>query len=377
MLVAIEVEMTLGLAQNTFGFLPDLGPYQLGLGTLFATTSPTTLASGQNLKAGVYTYVTGTDILGDVIADIISAVLNKAGGVFNTILKNFGVSVSAIVKALAPTSAIEKNEYGFMVNADEMTLLAAAIVGHINALIPGGSRVSIQCTFRYKGEKFSCKMDLGGITQLFIGLIQGATQVIKGAKEFFDETGKTIAFAEKQLGGFTDEALQTTANNINKGVTVVSGYANEAAAWAKKRKCGYQLVNDAKTCGTEVVTDTASCGSDYVTDAAKCGQQAITDAVKCGMDSVTSAAKCGTKTIESAAQCGMDTIKDGARSEYDMVKNCVASFGTNCKTAKSCQVPASCKIPLTCNVPKTCNIPKSCDWPRTCTVAKTCAIDNC
>ena len=51
MLVAIEAGMTLALAGQTQGLLPDLGPYQLGLGTLYATTSPITLVSGHRTNS--------------------------------------------------------------------------------------------------------------------------------------------------------------------------------------------------------------------------------------------------------------------------------------------------------------------------------------
>ena len=382
MLVAIEAGMTLALAGQTYGLLPDLGPYQLGLGTLYATTSPTTLESGQNLKTGVYAYVAANNILPLLMSDIATTVINKVGGLLNTILKEFGISISQILKNLTPKASSGSNEFGFMVNTEEIGLLVQTSVSAITTIIPSNSKVKVQCTFKYKNAKFSCKLELGAISKFFTGLISGATWVIKEAAEFFDETGKAIAFVEQQLGEFTDKALQTTANNIHSGALVVAGYSTEAAAWAEEAvyHCGKKTVTDAAKCGASTVTDAAICGTDYITDAGKCGTSVVTDAAKCGTSWVTSGSQCGYETVTDAAKCGTQTITDGAKCGYDTVKECVKNIlkgKFKCSTkskAKSCKVPKSCQIEASCSVPNTCSIPKSCNWPKTCDIANTCDI---
>lgn len=359
-LAAVEAEVTLALAGYTFGLLPDLGPYQLGLGSLYATMSPATLVSGQTLKTGVYTYVTANNVLPAIIGDIASIVLPKVGGIVNTILKDYGISVKDIIEGLNPKGEIEKNEFGFMVNTDEIGLRVQTKtkinLKNINPLympnFEGEIKINIQCTFRYKSASFSCMTELGSLTKFFTGLLSDAIWVIKEAKEFFDNTGKAIAFVEKQLEGFTDKALQTTASNIQKGITKVPGYTNEAADWANKAvyQCGFTTGADAAKCGVDTVTDAAKCGTSLVTSGAKCGYQTVTDAGKCGTDSITDGAKCG----------------------FDSVKECVKNIlkgKLKCSTKqkpKSCKVPKSCKIEASCNVPKTCNIAKTCNIPLSC-----------
>ena len=376
MLVALETEITLALAGQTQGLLPDLGPYQLGLGTLYATTYPATLASGQNLKAGVYIYVRANNILPALISDIVSPVLNKVSGILNLILKEFGLSVSNIIGRLTPFGKSEKNEFGFMVNTQEISLLVQTTVGALTTVIPSSSTISLQCTFKYNGPKFSCKLNLGSISKLFTGFINGAIWVIKEAQELFDETGRVIAFVDKQLAAFTDDAVKTTATNIKNGLIVVGGYTVEAMAWASKVTCGFELVQDGTKCGTASVAEAVYCGSDYITDMEKCGTRTVTSSVECGMKYVTSGAECGWETVTDAIKCGTDSITSGAVCGWDTVANCFASGFQNCKTAKSCKVPKSCKIEKSCNVPATCNVAASCHWPRTCTIDKTCAIDN-
>lgn len=372
MLVALEVEMTLALAQQTLGWLPDLGPYRLGLGTLFASTYPTTLESGQTLKRGVYTYITANDVLPTVNAEIMDTVMNKASGIFNTILKEFDLSVSSITKNAMP-GGLPINQFGYMVNTEEIGLLVQIPVSAIPPLILTNSRATIQCTFKYNNAKISCNLKIGSISKFFTGFISGAAWVIKEAKEFFDETGKAIAFVDKQLGAFTDEAVATTAKNIKNGVTVVAGYTTEAAAWAAAAvACPSKIVTDAEKCGTTSI----QCGTEYITDAIKCGEKTVTDAVICNTEWVTSGTRCGTKIVTDAAKCGMKTITDGAICGFKTGWNCVSSLFTKCK-AKSCDVAASCPIDLSCEVPKTCNVTLSCDWPKYCPVANTCAIDNC
>ena len=372
-LIALEMGMSLQLAVHTFGLLPDLGPYQLGLGTLFTTNSATTLASGQHLKMGVYAYVAASNLLANSMFDIMPAVLNKASGILNTILKQFGVSVPNLISNIKPTGTIGQNQFGFMADSEEISLIVQTSVAALTSIIPSNSKLSLQCTFKYKSFKFSCKLNLASLTQFFTGFLNGAVWVIKEAKEFFDETGKAIAFAEKQLEAFTDDALKTTANNIKNGVTTVAGYTTDAAAWAAKQICGYKLITDAQTCGTSVV----QVGTKYWKDATKCGEQTVTDAALCGMGLVKSASQCGTKMVTDAAECGWNTITSGAQCGWDTISGCITSLFKNCKKAKSCKVAASCEKALECNAALTCNVPLECYLPEYGPVANSCSINNC
>ena len=384
-LAVYEADLKLKLSGKTGGLLPDLGPYKLGKGTIYATTFLSTLESGQALKPGVYTYVTSTNLLPLVISDILSSILKKTGGVLNTVLRPFGLSISDIIRKITPDpdEASERNAFGFMVNTDEIGILVKTTVSGISPLIPSNSKISLQCTFKYSGSKFSCKLDLGSLSKIFTAVISGATWVIKQAVELFDETGKAIAFVDKQLSAFTDAALDTTAANIKKGLIVVAGYASEAAEWAEKTECGYQMVEDAILCGTGTVTDSVLCGSDYITDAAKCGADAVSDAARCAAGYVTNGVNCGVAAITDATKCGFDTVADGAKCGFDMVKSCVKNIFKGkfkCdlkKKAKKCKIPKSCNIEVSCEPPPTCSIAKSCDWPKTCTIPLKCPISKC
>ena len=401
MLAALELDLNVALSSKTGGLLPDLGPYEMGTATLYATTSTSTLESGQTLKPGVYTYVAANNILPSLMSTIASSVIEKVSGVLDTILSDLGISVSKIISNLAPTKSGSSNAFGFLVNTEEISLYVQTFLGPIDIIAPSGTTVSVQCYFKYNNNKFSCKFNLGAITKFFTGLVSDAVWVIKKADAFFDEAGTTIAFAEKQLAAFTNKALQTTANNIKSGATKVTGYATDAAAWAEKAiyQCGYQTFTDAVKCGADIVTDAAKCGTDYITDAAKCGADMVTDAAKCGTtwvtdaaicgyETVTDAAKCGTDFVENAAICGTETITNALKCGTDTIKNCIKNIfkgkfscstsqkAKTCTVSKSCNVPKTCKITASCNAPKTCSIAKSCNWPKTCSVAKTCNIAN-
>ena len=382
MLVALETKITLALASKTFGLLPNIGPYQLGLGTLYATTSPITLESGQRLQTGVYTYVTANNVLPALIPGLITTVINKVGGLINTVLRGFGINISDILNNLKPTGSIKNNEFGFMVNTEEIGLLVQTSLSAITAIIPDDSKVKVQCSFKYNHTKFSCKLDVAAISKFFTGVISGTVWVIKEAKEFFDETGKAIAFVDKQLEAFTDKALQTTANGIVSGAIVVARYTAEAAAWASEAiyQCGFVAVTDITICGTIAITDSAICGYEYVTDAAKCGADIVTDAAKCGSSYVTSGAKCGYETVTDAAKCGTEKITDGAKCGWDTVTECLKNIFkgkfkcTSRKQAKSCSIAKTCQIEASCNAPNTCSVARSCNWPKTCNVAGTCKV---
>ena len=386
MLLSLEAKLSLALSGQTKGFLPDLGPYQLGQGSLYATTFPATLESGQTLQRGIYGYVSAKNILPAVIADLIKGVINKVGGILNTVLSEFGLGISDILGRVTPTSSVGNNEFGFMITSEEIGLLVQTSLKGITGIIPDDSKIKIHCSFKYDGDKFSCKMDLGSLSKFFTGLINDAVWVIKEAKQLFDETGKVIAFVDKKLASFTDKAIQTTANGIKTGAITVAGYTAEAATWAAKAvyHCGIETVTDIAKCGTSVVTDAAVCGFDYVTDAAKCGADVVTDAAKCGTSYVTSGVKCGYQTVTDAAKCGVNVITDGAKCGWNTVTECIKNLFklkfscTSSQQAKSCEIAKSCQIETSCNIPNTCSIAKSCSFPKTCHIAATCAIaKNC
>ena len=389
MLVALEVELTMALADKTLGLLPDLGPYSLGLGTLYATTSTSPLASGQSLKPGVYTYVAANNILPELIADIMTNIVSKVSGILDTVLGDLGINVSSLVKKLTPKSSGSSNALGFMVNTEEISLFVQTFLGPIDVIAPKGTEMSVECSFKYNGNKFSCKLHLGSVTKFFTGLVEGAVWVIKEAEEFFDETGEAIAFAAKELHSFTNKAIKDTATGIKQGYYTVSKFANQAAKWAEKAiyQCGMKTVQDAVLCGTDVITDAAKCGADFITDAAKCGADVVTDGAKCGWSYVTDAAKCGAQTVTDAAKCGTKYITDGAKCGFDTFSSiakcgvqCVTSLFSkcSCKLPKSCNIANTCSVALSCNIAKTCSIAKSCSVPKKCNIAKTCNIAaNC
>ena len=380
MLVAIELELTMALADKTLGLLPDLGPYTLGIGTLYATTSTSPLASGQSLKPGVYTYVAANNILPELIADIMTNIVSKVTGILDTILGDFGISTTSLVERLTPKSSGSSNALGFMVNTEEISLLVQTFLGPIDIIAPGGTTMSVECSFKYSGNKFSCRLKLGSITKFFTGLLDGAMWVIKEAEEFFDETGDAIVFAAKELKSFTNTAIKETAKGIKKGYYTVSKYATKAAKWAEKAvyQCGVKTVQSAFLCGTTTFTSAAKCGVGMFADAVGCGEEwvtcgwsTVTDGAKCGYSYI----KCGTEIVKDGAKCGWDTIKDGAICGWNCFTGIFSgSFACSCSVPKSCSIDVTCKVDNTCEFEEMCSKAKSCELPKTCEIANTCEI---